>query len=489
MRFLPTALGAVLLLKAAAALPSDPYSIFTSPRNSWDADTTIFFPNSTQFVDATERWNSYNQPSYSFAITPATEEDVAQAVTIARSINFPFLATGGRHSSSTTLGNLRHGLAIDLSALNTVNVDAEAGTLTIGGGTPFGDILDPVYEAGYQMPVGSCVCPGMVGATVGGGVGRLQGVNGLIIDSLLSVRLVTAEGRLIDVSEVSHPDLFWAIRGAAPNFGIITSATYQLHPQNNGGQAFTADFIFPAAANASYFDILQSLQGTIPAELSTISILGYNDTVGEAQILSNWVYLGPEDEGRELIAPLLDLNPSSTSISVVPYNRLIDTALGGLGVSICSSTYVAGYGVNYRELSSDTYQEVFQMMSDFYIQYPDGRASSVEMELFAPQAVAALANDATAYPWRDTLGYSGISFAWSTTETQQAGEAMGEAVRAAFASTSGYDGLATYVSYAHGDETLTEMFGSNVPRLRRLKQRWDPDNVFRFYHDLAQTPI
>ena len=69
---------------------------------------------------------------------------------IARSINLPFLGTGGRHSSSVTLGNLHQGLAIDLSKLNNVNVNAKAGTLTIGGGTRFGDMINPVYEAGFQ---------------------------------------------------------------------------------------------------------------------------------------------------------------------------------------------------------------------------------------------------------------------------------------------------------------------------------------------------
>ena len=70
---------------------------------------------------------------------------------IARSIDLPFLGTGGRHSSASTLGKLDLGLSIDLSKLNGVKVDAKAGTLTIGGGTRFGDITQPVYEAGYQM--------------------------------------------------------------------------------------------------------------------------------------------------------------------------------------------------------------------------------------------------------------------------------------------------------------------------------------------------
>lgn len=121
----------------------------------------------------------------------------------------------------------------------------------------------------------------MIGVTGGGGLGRFQGVNGLLVDSLLTVRLVTGNGTMLDVSQDSNPDLFWALRGATPNFGIVTSATYRLYEPTNGGQIFSADFILPASANASYFDILQGLEGSIPAELSTITLLGYNDTTDE----------------------------------------------------------------------------------------------------------------------------------------------------------------------------------------------------------------
>ncbi|KAJ5150455.1 uncharacterized protein N7500_010644 [Penicillium coprophilum] len=491
MHFSSTALiGVCLWLHAVAAAPHPVYSAFTNSTNTWDARTTITFPNTSAFVEATERWNNANGPGYSVAITPATEKDVARAVRIARSIDFPFLATGGRHSTSVTVEDLQNGLAIDLRALNSVEIDDKAGTLTVGGGTIFREMVDEVYEAGYQMPIGTCSCPGMVGVTGGGGIGRFQGVNGLLIDSLLSVRLVTAKGKIINVSENSHSDLFWAIRGAAPNFGIITSATYRLHEPTNGGQIFSADFILPASANASYFDILQDLQGTIPAELSTITILTYNDTINEPQIIAGWVYLGPEARGRELIQPILDLNPVLTSISTtVRYNELPYVALLGLGNTICNPVAISGYGVNYRTLSSSTYQTVFQLLTDFFAEFPDGRGSSVELEIFAPHAVEAIPVGSTPYPWRDALGYTLMSFVWATTDTHQAGIKTGEAVRAAFAATSGYDGLATYVNYAHGDETLSQMFGEYVPRLRELKSTWDPENLFGFFHGLATTPV
>ena len=82
-------------------------------------------------------------------------------------------------------------------------------------------------------------------------------------------------------------------------------------------------------------------------------------------------------------------------------------------------------------------------------------------------------------------GSRGISFGWNTTETEQAGDAMANVIRSDFVATSGYDDLAVYVSYAHGDESREQMYGSNVPRLVQLKKKWDPDDVFRFYHDLA----
>ncbi|RFU78524.1 fad binding domain [Trichoderma arundinaceum] len=483
MRVSSATLGALL----SSGVAADLYSIFTNPKNTWDSHTTIDAPNTAAFVNATIRWNPFSEPTYAAAISPATEADVAKAVALARANKVPLLGTGGRHAWSLTLSDLRDGLAIDLSKLNSVKVDAAAGTLTVGGGAKFADIYDPVFKAGYELPVGSCACPGVVGATIGGGAGRWQGLHGMIIDSLVSVRLVNAQGQVIDVSATSNPDLFWGIRGAGANFGIITSATYKLAKQINKGLMMSADIIIPASKNGSYFDILQGLQ-TMPAELGTITIMEYNATIGEfeqPQILANWVYMGPEDKGRALIAPLLKLSPTMVSVSMVPYNKLVSVALLGLGSSLCTTGAVGSwYGVNYRNLSSSTFQKVFQKMSDFYIEYPDGRGSAVEMEIFATQAVQKVANSATAYPWRDTKGYSLISAAWNSAKTQQAGDALMREIRSDYAATGGYDGLAVYASYTHGDETPQQLFGSALPRLTQLKKTWDPEGVFNFFHPI-----
>jgi FAD/FMN-containing dehydrogenase len=124
-----------------------------------------------------------------------------------------------------------------------------------------------------------------VGASIGGGVGRFQGVFGLLIDQLLSVRIITANGKLITASKTENSDLFWAVRGAGANFGVITSATYNLPRPINNNQVLNADFSFAASKNASYFDLIQDLKGTIPAELATITITYWNDEAGEVRFL------------------------------------------------------------------------------------------------------------------------------------------------------------------------------------------------------------
>lgn len=203
---------------------------------------------------------------------------------------------GGGHGYTTTFAELQYGLEIDLSGFNQVAVDADANRMTIGGGVRFRDIFEPLYSAGKEIrkfksiswefrrsltrnkpETGSGSCVGMVGATLGAGVGRYQGIHGLIIDALESVQLVTSNGSLITVSKTQEPDLFWGMRGAGFNFGIVTEATYTIYDLTNNGSVLNADFLFPASANGSFFEILASFNGTLPQPLSLFTLV-INDT-------------------------------------------------------------------------------------------------------------------------------------------------------------------------------------------------------------------
>ena len=119
----------------------------------------------------------------------------------------------------------------------------------------------------------------MIGATLGAGIGRLNGDYGLMIDALLSARVVTADGQTLEVSDTSNANLFWGIRGAGANLGVLTSATYQLHPLIDRGNAASVDMLFSAEKNVSYFDTLAKLR--LSSGLSIETLMMYNSSLDE----------------------------------------------------------------------------------------------------------------------------------------------------------------------------------------------------------------
>lgn len=155
---------------------TDIHAVLTDSSNGWSADTKIQFPGEEGFAAATSRWAVYKPPTYAAAISPATEEDVVKAVRISgradRKIssgdtmanaevqkqvklatrhNIRFLATGGRHGYSTAHGKLQNGLAMNLRQLNSIELDTAAETVTVGGGVTTGEVLDPLFEAGFDL--------------------------------------------------------------------------------------------------------------------------------------------------------------------------------------------------------------------------------------------------------------------------------------------------------------------------------------------------
>lgn len=135
---------------------------------------------------------------------------------------------------------------------------------------------DSLLSVDIETESGSGSCPGFVGLTLGSGVGRYTGLFGLVSDALLTARVVTADGKVLQVSEKENSDLFWGLRGAGFNFGVVTSATFQAHKLVNQGQVMNADLIFPANMSKQYFEVLGSFSGKMPANLAAVTVIYYN---------------------------------------------------------------------------------------------------------------------------------------------------------------------------------------------------------------------
>ncbi|KAI1495977.1 FAD-binding domain-containing protein [Biscogniauxia marginata] len=463
-------------------------SFFDSKDISWPADAQVYYPGTSAFTNATTRWSIYEAPKYSAVALPTSEEIVAKIVKVARASNISILATGGRHGYCTTLGRLRGGLAIDLSQMNAIDVDKVAGTVTVGAGTKLGDVTVPVEQAGYEFPIGSCPSVGTIGVTLGAGIGPFQGLFGLMIDCLISARLVTADGDLVDVSERDNPDLFWAIRGAGANFGIITSATYKLKKAVNDAQVFTVDAIYPADAKSAYFDVLQSFQDKMPAELALCTVILWDNDSNTTQILATFLYSGPESEARQVLAPFLSLNPPVLRTNYVPYSHVQRTILFSSVPVMCTPGRIQDiFSVNVRRFAAETLKSTFDKFDAFYKANPDGRSSTAVLEIFSNQAVAAVPDDATAYPWRDAKGNFMFQMSWPSlgNPVEEVANALASELRQDIAATSGYPDLAVYVNYSHGDETIEQIYGKDkLPKLVQLKKAWDPSNVFKYSNAL-----
>ncbi|CAG7946347.1 unnamed protein product [Penicillium nalgiovense] len=448
------------------------------------SSTGDYYPSDANWTDTVQRWTTWKEPTFSLAIKPASVADLQTVVKYASKHDVPFLASGGGHGYSTSFGALQDGLKIDLGLFNGVTLDTNQNTMTIGGSAKFSQVVGPLFNAGKEIQIGSCPCVGMVGATLGGGVGRYQGLHGLILDALKSVQLVTPTGDLITVSASQNEDLFWGLRGAGFNYGIVTSATYEVYDLTNDGNVFHADFMFPASLNETFFNILASYI-TLPADLSLYALAMNYPSVGPV-ILFNAVYAGSKQEGLNLIAPFLDLTYIQRNISMINWDAISEAAGFGLVPEFCVKGQKYDlWSAGVRSIDATTHINFFNKLVQFWNDYPSASGSAWQVEYFPVQAVTAIADDSTAYPHRQISAHE--MFTFSFTDSSIGGKVDDFALAAvkAFNATSGFDGLHIYVSYAHGTEGLNAMYGAEkLPRLLKLKKKWDPKGLFSYNNGL-----
>ena len=156
-------------------------------------------------------------------------DDVSRAIAFASAQDVPLAVRGGGHNGAG-LGVVDDGLVIDLSGMNEVIVDPEAGTVRVGGGATWSEVDHATAEHGVVVPSGIISTTGVGGLTLGGGLGHLSRGMGLTIDNLAGAEVVLADGSRVHASADDHPDLFWALRGGGGNFGVVTEFQFRTHP-------------------------------------------------------------------------------------------------------------------------------------------------------------------------------------------------------------------------------------------------------------------
>ncbi|KAK8051166.1 FAD binding domain protein [Apiospora rasikravindrae] len=470
----------------------------TGPQTVFDALSAILLPSSevvlvsddTYQKDFTPRYNLAEAPAYIVGVRPAVAEDVVKVVTYARDSNISILTTGRGHGYTTSLARVQGAINMDLGKFNSIHVDAEAKTMTVGGAVNGYQVTAALQEAGFEIvstATPQCPCIGFAGASLGGGIGPYSGLYGPISDSLLSVDIVTADGRLLTVSETESPDLFDGIKGAGFNFGVVTSLTFQAYPATNSGHAMNVDITFLSSQNESVWKAVEQLAASQPKELAFgLSVMHSPDPSMEGLLISaNFIYAGPRSEGEALLKPFLDLRPQNVNISTVAWKDIPDVANGGAIAKYgCTpGKYYIPYSLNLYQVDVPNLVDVVNYMSQAMGADPVLQGTSIVWQQYAQHGFQLRADDTSTFPYRDAKAFVQIDSLAADASQAPALDKFGREVRDLLQRGSGKDQLDVYVHFAHGDEGPASWYtAERLPKLVSLKEKYDPTGMFSWYN-------
>jgi FAD/FMN-containing dehydrogenase len=414
-----------------------------------------------------------------------TIADVKTCVDWARSEGVAITARSGGHSYagySTT-----HGLVVDLSSLGAVTVSHSHATATIGAGARLIDVYAALAAHGATIPAGSCASVGIGGSTQGGGYGLAGRAFGMTADSVVSARVVTADGRLLGCDATHHPDLFWALRGGGGgNFGIVTDYTFRLWPVHHASYYFI-DYAWSDAAA-----VIEAWHATAPAWPERISsVLSLTTGAATPRVTVFGQYFGGETALHDTLKPLTRAVPAaSVTTGTESYLPLMLRWAGCLGITeqACHLAGVTAGGTLARAS--------FAAKSD-YLRHALPRAGAhavtrlIEQRQGAAQGSGALLFDAyggsvnqvaadhTAFVHRNERACLQYLAYWGTAAHAPSATSWLEHAHRTLAP---YVSGAAYQNYIDPRRTdwRAAYYGANYPRLAHVKASYDPARLFRF---------
>jgi FAD/FMN-containing dehydrogenase len=408
--------------------------------------------------------------------------DVIAAVNFAREHDLLLSVRGGGHNVSGA-GTNDGGLVIDLSAMRAVWVDPEARTVRVQGGATWGDVDRETQLFGLATPGGAISTTGVGGLTLHGGWGWLRRKYGYSIDNLLAVQIVTADGQVCTASETENPDLFWAVRGAGSNFGVVTALTFRLHPVGPL-VAMTAPFYALEDAErvlAAWRDVAASA----PDELSFNALFWSVPAVegfplelhGRAVLILVSVYAGDAGEGERVLQPLRKLATPLLDLSgTMPY-----AALQGAFDPFFPKGWLYYWKSRYLDrLDAETIAAI--------IGYAADRPSPETLiALWHLQGGAASRVEATttAFGSRDASYLLSFDTTWINPADSERSIAW---TRSAWADMRRFGSGGLYLNFAGFGEEKEDLvragYGANYERLVELKTKYDPGNLFRMNQNI-----
>jgi FAD/FMN-containing dehydrogenase len=436
------------------------------------------------YEQARKVWNGLIDKRPALIARCAGVGDVIDSVNFARDNDVILAVRGGGHNVA---GNAvcDGGLVIDLSPMKGVRVDPQRRTVRAESGATLGDLDRETQVFGLATPMGVVSETGIAGLTLGGGIGWLRRKYGLSSDNLLSVDVVSADGRFVTASETENAELFWGIRGGGGNFGVVTSFEYRLHPV--GPEVMFCFVLYPGERAKEVLSFCEQYVAETPDEVSPVGALGRVPPVelfperwhGEPYIAVASMHAGEAKEGERMLRPLRELGGAIADLSArMPYTE---------AQRILDEDYPYGWRYYWKSQNiSGLGEEVIDRLMD-HAEAAPSEHSTIDV-WYQGGAMSRVSAGESAFGDRSAPILLGVEANW---EDPQDDEANISWVRGCVSDMQRFSDSGSYLNYPgfyeEGDQLIRKAFGENHERLVELKNEYDPTNLFRLNQNIRPS--
>jgi FAD/FMN-containing dehydrogenase len=432
----------------------------------------------------------------------ANANDVAKTIQFAREYGLSFAMRNGRHSFAGFSANT--GLIIDVSMLTDVRADPARGRATLGAGQTNLPLYTKLWPTRMTVPAGTCPTVGLTGLSAAGGFGRLSRLYGLTCDNVLELKLVTAAGEVVTANKEENADLLWACKGGGGgNFGAVVELTARLHPVD---MLFTEiRYTFPLVSAVRLMMALQEWVTRLPDRGHCWAEIDTGAPKDGALLVLEFTFAGPENRARALGKELIDaagVKPSTISVVTLPFlSSIRDWICAGLRPDECMFAGVSPHGVLPRpafyaksDLIRQTWPaQAFEALADAIarrqadpVLTPKDFQGAVDIGKIAFEtaggAIARPPASEAAFAHRDIHYVVQYQSRWRPGSSDSVANANIAWTHATYESVRSWLSGSAYQGYA--DPNLSDWqhqyYGGSLQRLRTIKRKYDPDNVFRY---------
>ena len=440
----------------------------------------VVIQGDADYDDARRVWNGMIDKRPGLIVQASSADDVAPTIAFARETGLPLAIRGGGHNVAGH-GTVADGIVLDMGRLTAVEVDPGTRRVRVEAGATLADIDRATEPYGLAVPVGVVSGTGIAGLTLGGGVGWLTRRYGLTIDNLVEADIVLATGEKVRASAEEHPDLFWGLRGGGGNFGVVTSFTFDAHP--HGPEVFAGTLIYERPHWDAALRAYAAWTADAPDEVTTLItflVPPVDWELGDRVLM----FLGFAWAGLDRHAGEAEIGRLQAAcppdVAVTDPTRWV-TFQTGFDTAMPKGARAYWRNAWFEQLNGDVIDALTEGCG---AQSWFGTAADLH---HMGGAFARISEDATAFPDRSASFWLNIYGFWPDAADDPARiawvKSFSDAVRP-------YAMSKHYVNFLGEDDdpalqkALAVYGPSKLDRLRSVKRRYDPQNLFHINHNI-----